>query len=818
MKKEIEINRYNHDLNGLTEEQVLLRKKQKLINKSKIVVGKSYFEIILSNVFNFFNILLFIIAALMIFGGIKSCFDLFFLIILSANIMIGLYQDIKARVLMDRLRISTDSKTIVIRNGIKQKIPTEELVLDDIVIFNNNCQIGSDSIVLKGSVGVNESLLTGESDVVYKKEGDVLLSGSFLINGECTAYVERVGKDNFVEKLQKQAKKFKRSPSQILRSLKRLFFGIGIIVITITIASLIVYATQNKLSSVEAFKSIIRPLAGSLVGMIPTGLYLLTSTALAVGVIVLAKKRARVQDFYSIEMLSRTDVLCVDKTGTITDGTMEVKKVILLSSYTETELSQIISNVIKATKDDNFTSRALNERFTYEMSAVLVKTLPFCSENKYSAASFKGGKTYIIGAPEFINLENKASILRRCSEFTCLGYRVLVVSESDGEITDKTYTNVSKAIGIIVLQDHIREKAIETFRWFKENNVNIKIISGDNAETVSEIARQADIDHFDRYISLENMSLEEVYKLAPNFTVFGRVTPEQKEVIIKSLKENGHTVAMTGDGVNDILALKRADCSIAMASGAEAARNVSHIVLLDSNFDTLPSVVDEGRRVVNNLQRTCSLFLVKTIFAMVMSIVFLFISCIDETIKYPYVTSNLLVWEVFTIGLSAFFLALERNSEQIKGKFLSNIFKKAVPAAIIILLSQLIVFLLYALNKKGIFYSNIETMECASAMGMLCFSILGISILFEVCYPFSKYRRIVFITSAVLTLLTLIVFGLIETGSNGSISPLQISFSSLNAVNYFTVIIIVILLTALYFTYNYLVRTLKGNKNNDQNQ
>ena len=803
--------RYQPDAkSGLSLEEVELRKKQNLINKTKIVVGKTYTDIIFSNIFNFFNILLFVIAGFMIYAGINSIFDLFFLFILVCNIAIGLYQDIKARILMGKLRLITTPKVRVVRGGVVTELVSKDLVLDDIFYIKADDQIAADSILIDGHVGVNESLLTGESDIIYKNAGDILYSGSFVVNGTGIARVDKVGKDNYIETIQNQANKFKRSSSQILKSLRKLFIFIGAVVITIGVASIIIFLTETNPLTEQAFKDSIKPLAGSLVGMIPTGLYLLTSAALAVGVISLAKKRAQVQDFYSIEMLSRTSVLCVDKTGTITDGSMELNKVIPLGKYSNTEISQIISNLLKATKDDNLTARALNKEFTYEMSAILIKALPFCSENKYSAASFKGNKTYILGAPEFINIDNRAGIIKLGEEYTSKGFRVLVLAESNGVIQADTYNDYSTAIALIVLQDHIKENAIRTFKWFSDNGVKIKIISGDNARTVSEIARQAEIPCFHEFISLEGMSNEEVANIANQYTVFGRVTPEQKEIIIQSLKNNHETVAMTGDGVNDILALKRADCSIAMATGAEAAKNVSHIVLLDSDFDTLPSIVGEGRRVINNLQRTCSLFLVKTIFAMVMSIVFMVAKLFDKSIYYPFVTNHLLIWEVVTIGMSAFFLALEKNDDQIKGNFLSNIFKKAIPAAIMILTSQLFVFIGYLLNKNGVIYLGIENFEQAQTMAILCFTILSVFVLFEVCLPFDKYRKTVFAAAVFFAVLFLILFMILDFNNPNPKSPILVNFYYMEGVNYFGVAMIVIVLATIYIFVNYLVKILKG--------
>ena len=811
--------RFNADLNqGLSNEQVSLRKKQKLVNKSKKAFGKSYAEIIISNVFSFFNVLLYIIAGVMIYFAVTHndpsiLFGMFFMIVLTANTTIGLYEDITARRLLSKLRLITQPKAIVIRDGQKQEIEVTDIVLDDIIYIAKDTQISVDGIVLEGSVGVNESFITGESRNVFKGPDSEVFSGTFVTSGSAYIRADKVGSACLANSLQAKANRFRRSPSEILKSLNRLFIAIGVIVLSMALFMVLTFYFQGKFSGGETDVTSIKSITGSLVAMIPSGLYLLTSTALAVGVIGLAKKKAQVQDFYSVEMLARVDTLCVDKTGTITDGNLVIKKNIPLSpNYLDTYISQSISNVLRATNDNNATARALAEQYDLELSAGVNVALPFSSENKYSGASFKGGKTLLIGAPEFLPLKNKVGVIKRCEEFTKDGYRVLVLAEGKEVIKDNKYTGELDAIAIIVLKDHIREYAFDTFAWFKQNGVDIKVISGDNARTVSAIAAEVGITNADKYISLEGMSVEEVKQTANKYTVFGRVTPEQKEALVIALKELKKTVAMTGDGVNDILALKRSDCSIAMASGADAAKNISHIILMDSNFARLPAVVDEGRRVVNNLQRTASLFVTKTIFAFVVTLIFTLASIIekDPSIQYPFITNHLYLWEIFTSGFAAFFIALEKNSEKIEGRFLANVFKKAVPAASLLLGAVLLIFGLYLFQKNGLLNLGIYSINTAIAMSVITFSLLGLICLYKVCSPLNKYRSIILISAAAINVVFLIVTLIVTLVTNKTEPILQIPYLEMNGPAYITIAIIIAIFATLYLFIYRIIDIKKG--------
>jgi len=797
---------------GLNDKQVEQRINEDAVNKTSLVAGKTVWEIIRTNILTFFNLLLIGLAILMIYGNVndgnetsKWYSGLFFLIILASNIVIGVIQDIRAKVLMKKMKLITTQAAKVIRNGKEVEIDHQKVVLDDILILHAGDQICSDSYVLEGELFVDESLLTGESVEVIKKPGDLILSGTYVRAGSAYAHVDKVGKDNYVETLSKQAKAVKQNPSHILKSLKRLFRVLGITIITMIVIMVITYASLGKFSSQKAFVNSIVPLTGQFVAMIPAGLYLLTSFTLATGVLSLYKRNANVQDLYSIEMLARADVLCVDKTGTITDGTMVLQDLVSVGQKTRLEIEDIIGNLIKATKDENQTAKALANQCKIVNNEKILAVLPFDSANKYSGVTFSSGVTYIIGAAEYINLENKSAILQQILPYISKGLRVMVLARGNKQINGKQYNDKLEAECLIILKDHVKETAKETFEWFGQNNVEVKVISGDNAITVSEIAKSAGIPNADKYISLEGMSLDQVKEIASLYTVFGRVTPEQKEAIVISLKEKGNTVAMTGDGVNDMLALKRADCSIAMNSGAQAAKNVSHIVLLNNDFSTMPEIVAEGRRVINNVERTGSLFLVKTIFAIIMSALFWILSIFPSLgVAYPFSTRNLMVWEVFGIGASAFFISLERNPKPITKGFLRNILLNAIPSAIVIIVGVGICFLAYILQKHGVMYTAVyefgfditnarSPRTGATALSIIVFTGLSLMVLFNICRPINKYRGIV---CAGATIASAVAFGIASLRPN---NMFDINFTSISYPNLMLIgAILVVLCFVLY--------------------
>ena len=825
------INNNNDIIRGLSSSEVEERKKLGQVNKTKMIAGKTVWEILKTDVFSFFNMMLFGIFAFMLYANSVSpqfkLFDFFFMGVLGCNIIIGLYQDFKAKYLMRKLKVITTPMCMVIRDGKEVLIKPSEIVLDDIVVLKSGDQVPSDSELLDKNVSVNESMLTGESHNVDKKKGDLLYSGSFITGGTCRAKVVKVGKDNYIETITEKAKAFKRNPSHILKSLNVLFKYLGIAILCFFATAIIVYASVGGYKNWNQFIIGLTAVAPQMIAMIPSGLYLLTSMALATGVLSLFKKRANVQDFYSIEMLARSDVICVDKTGTITDGNLNVIKLDNISKLNQDEIGSIIHSIVAATNDDNATARALKKEYEEYVPFEVSNVLPFTSDNKYSAISTKAGITYLIGALEFMNVKNKEVHVKQASTYASKGYRVLALAKGINPIRGESYTDQVELIAFVVLQDHVKENAKETFAWFQQNGVKVKVISGDNALTVSEIANLAGIEGAEKYISLEGMSLADVRKIANDYVVFGRVTPEQKEALVGALKSRKHTVAMVGDGVNDMLALKRADCSIAMNSGSLSAKNVSHVVLMDDNFGTMPAVVGEGRRVINNLQRTGSLFLVKTIFAMLLSLVFLIITAASRTrIVYSFRPSNMFIWEVLGIGLSAFFIALEPDSKPIKKGFLRNILLKSAPYALIISFAVIVCYTLFLFQDAGFIYTGVGdsgfrtlhmTAEQASlfkdgafgatAISAMVFSALSIFVLFMICRPLTLYRGIVCGATGATALILVFLCAFIK-----KMNIIDINFDRLTGENCAVIIVMVIIIAATTMLVESLIKTFKKKK------
>ena len=740
------ISRYSPNIErGLTLDQVQKRRDDGITNKTKNKYDKSIAQIIIKNFCTFLNLLLFSIFALMLISGVEGISNYFFMVIISSNLIIGIAQEIRAKMVIDKLSLETKTKVKVIRNGVKVEVDSEDIVLDDIYYLSSGQKIVADSMVIDGSVEVNESLLTGESLPVKKNKEDIVFAGSFVSSGSCICKVERVGDANYITQLQERAKREKKNNSVILKSLNIIIGVISMCIIPFGIFNFISkWAAQGWVKDWLIIKEIITNSCGSMIAMIPSGLYLTVSVALVVSVMTLAKKRTLVQDSYAIEMLARTDVLCLDKTGTITDGTMELHEEISLSEEGKKEIYvSLVGELLGAFEEKNQTSQAILAVHSNSNRYEVETKLPFSSSRKMSAVKFKDLGTFVIGAPEFV-LTPDHVIVGKLEEYTKQGYRVLLLGKGE-DLTEDSVVGEIIPLRAYIIKDHIRETANETLKWFKDNGVEIKIISGDNPLTVSEIAKQAGVDNADNYVSLEGMSLEEVSEAATKYTVFGRVAPEQKATLVTSLKKAGKTVAMTGDGVNDILALKISDCSIAMASGSEAARNVSSIVLMDSDFSCLPHVVSEGRRVINNITEVASLFLMKTIFAFLLTL----------STKYPFEPSNLMVIEVFCSGLASTALALQPNNRQIKGGFLRNVLSKAVPGGFTYALGVFIIVLFLENNVFGVNPTGVSTLDPISlqqTVGGLYLSSLGILTLFYHCKPLNKYRSIVFGIMTVATL------------------------------------------------------------------
>lgn len=746
---EVVVSRYAPEVSkGLTNEQVELRREALQTNAPIDPPSKGIKEIILSNICTYFNLIFAVITVLLIVVG--SYRDLTFLPIIIANTLIGILQQISSKKTLDKLSVLNAPRAVVVREGKEMTIPVEALVLDDIVIFSAGNQICADAIVEKGEVQVNESLITGEADEVTKKLGDELLSGSFIVSGKCYARLDKVGKDSYAAKLTLEAKALKEGEqSEMMRSLNVIVKAVGILIIPI---SIILFYEQHYLLG-SSFKESVTSTVAAVIGMIPEGLYLLTSVALAVSVRHLAKKKVLVHDMKCIETLARVNVLCVDKTGTITENTMTVSRLIPIETFLSSKDSTIelidptggtkldsekqatlklsIGDFIHAMERDNATMEALADYFKEGTGRKAEHTTSFSSATKYSSATFEG-QAYVLGAPEFVLREQLHEYEKLITTYSRQGYRVLVYGLYEGNVDGKALTGRVEPRALILLSNPIRKEAKKTFEYFGRQGVEIKVISGDNPVTVSKVALEAGIKCAESYVDASTLTTEEAIQEAmQKYTVFGRVTPNQKRQFVRALKALGHTVAMTGDGVNDVLALKDADCSIAMASGSDVAAQAAQLVLLESNFACMPSVVREGRRVVNNIERSASLFLVKNLFSFMMSLF-----AIIFLVNYPLQPSQVSLISMFTIGTPAFLLALEQNTKRIEGHFMTNVLFKALPAGLtdFFIVSALIIF--------G-FEFGVDSEDISTA-SVLLMAVVGFMILYRVSVPMNRWRWIIF--------------------------------------------------------------------------
>ena len=703
--------RFKPDINnGLTKKQVDSRFKDNLYNIDTTVTTKPTKDIIKDNVFTIFNIVNFFLACMVLTTG--SFKNLLFMGGIICNTIISIFQELRSKKVLDKLQVVNESKVCTIRDGKEEKLSINSIVLDDVIKLELGNQIVVDSIILDGEVEVNESFITGEADTVYKKKGDMLLSGSFIVSGNCYAKVEHVGMDNYTAKISANTKKIKNNSSEIMRSLNKIITTVSFLIIPLGI---LLYFKQLSLPGNTTNEAILNTVA-ALIGMIPEGLVLLTSTVLAVGVIRLAQRKVLVQDLYCIEALARVDTICLDKTGTITEGIMEVVDVVDLDK--EFDSNEILANINYQLNENNPTGIALNNKFGKKNNFKLKKKIPFSSAKKYSGCEFENGK-FLVGAPEFI-LGDKIKKYKKELDKYIKEYRVIALVKDD------------KIISLLLLQDIVRKEAKATLDFFKSQGVKVKIISGDNPNTVYNIALKAGLDKNSKMIDARELTTdEEVFENIENYDVFGRVSPEQKRKFILALQRHGHSVAMTGDGVNDVLALKEADCSVAMASGTDAAKNVSQLVLLDSNFASMPYIVDEGRRSVNNIQRSASLFLVKTIYASVLSFIFIFLNS-----PYPFIPIQLTLTSVLTVGIPSVILGLEPNHNIIKGKFLHNVLVKAVPFSISIIVGVLLVNLFG--NVFDLARVQVSTLT-AVVTTFNCFILL-----YKVCIPFNLLHKVLF--------------------------------------------------------------------------
>ncbi len=733
---------------GLLLPQVEERVEQGLVNHDNSRRGKSVFGIIVSNVFTFFNIVYIVIATVLcVYGMAAQCT---FLPVVIANTAIAIIQEIKSKLTLDKLNLITEPKVKVLRQGESQEIPVRELVLDDIAYITGGEQIAADSIVLDGFVEVNEAILTGECDAVVKRQGDTLYAGSFVVSGSCTACVSAVGKYNYISKLTGRAKQYQKPRSQMLGALKKILVFIAIIIVPMTVCLYMVNFEANPANSWNNFslltldKDALNFTAGSIISMIPAGPFLLTSIALAASFLRLAKNKTLVQELYCIEMLARVDTLCLDKTGTITDGTMQViESIDLRQSGAAYTVREIMSSINSALKSDNMTSKALKKFFGSPKKPPLeaVTTIPFSSERKLSAVSFKGNGTYVLGAPEYVLKVPNERVNELVKKYAEQGLRVLLLAYSSTTIySSDTLPQVRRPVAVIVIEDHIRHDAQETIEWFMRNEVDIKVISGDNPQAVSNIALRVGVRDAENYISLEGMSEDDVKEAATKYTVFGRVSPDQKAVLVRALREAKHTVAMTGDGVNDILAMKESDCSISLAGGSSAARQVSHLVLMDDSFSNLPKVVAEGRRVVNNIQSASSMYFMKTIYVIVINLMLILLHfAFNQTMRSPLTNLQVTMMDWIVVAMPTTLLALQPNEKRIKGKFFTNIMKRCLPASLTFIMSTVALYVLHDFDQTLVPLQELGTMVT------ITYTFGGLFALFYACQPFNKWKAAMYV-------------------------------------------------------------------------
>lgn len=717
---------------GLSEEQVVERRDRGMTNEQPNVVTKSYFRIFRSNVLTLFNLINFFLATLILmFGELKNAL---FIVIATGNMIVGIVQEIRSKLTLEKMSLLSAPSVETVRGGKVERIAMDDIVIDDIIIVKQGEQIPADSVVVDGQCEVNESLLTGEQDDVHKEPGSQLLSGSFVQAGSVRARVQAVGKDNFTSKLLVEAKQFKKPKSELMRSINWIIRIVSIIIFPL---GLLMFFTNR--ATAPTINQAVTGTVASIVGMIPEGLVMLTSVALAVGIVKLARKRTLVQDLYCIETLARVDVLCLDKTGTITEGSMEVEQT---KVYTNRygSVTEIMGNMVAQLGNEGATFAAFAEYFKDENLPAYeaVKKVPFSSARKWSGVDFGKRGSFIVGAPEFVLHAKLPMIQDDVNKYSSQGFRVLVLVKYAQSLSETLDENKITPVALIVLSDKIRENAKATFEYFAKQGVTLKVISGDNPITVSKVAERAGLAGADRYIDAAELDTpEKIYEACDRYTIFGRVTPKQKKLLVSSLKSKGYTVGMTGDGVNDVMALKEADCSIAMASGSEASRNVAQLVLLDSDFSALPSVVAEGRRVINNIERAASLFLVKTTFSIALTLMIIIsANLFNLPLAYPFEPIQLSLIGGLFVGIPSFFLALEPNDTKVSGSFLGKVFKKALPAGLTVALLLWIVS--YTYSDIGI--SSGDVTQSVSTMCFFITSVVSFVVLLQVCMPFNKER------------------------------------------------------------------------------
>lgn len=725
---------------GLTDLQVSQRIRQGFVNGKDEIRTKSIGQIVRGNIVTFFNILNCALAALVLSVG--SWKNLLFMGVIVSNTLIGIIQEIRAKKTIDSLSLITSPKAHVIRSGRENEVAVSELVLDDVIALSAGMQIPADCIVLDGQCEADESLLTGESDPVTKNAGDTLLSGGFLVSGTCRARVEHIGKENYASRITASAKYMKKPNSEIMAWTNRIIKWIGFAIIPIGAA---LFYKQVFVSNEPYADGVVSTVA-ALIGMIPEGLVLLTSVVLAVGVIRLSKHKALVQELSAIETLARVDTLCLDKTGTITEGSLQVDTVVPLGDCTTEEAEQILAAFSAAQNDGTPTMNAVQRAYPEPPSWVCGKKVAFSSARKWSGTAFRDKGCYVLGAGEFILPNRFEEIRAQAEQYENLGQRVLLLARTD--VLDENGLNEagSLPLALVILSDKIRRNARRTLEYFSSQGVELKVISGDNATTVSRIAERAGLKNAENFVDASTLKTHsDLQDAAERYTVFGRVTPKQKLELVKALKEKKHTVAMTGDGVNDVPALKESDCSIAMASGSDAARTVSNMVLLDSDFASMPRIVNEGRRCINNLQRSATLFMVKAIFSAITAVVFIFFAC-----NFPFQPIQFTLINAVSIGIPSFILALEPNRDRLRGKFSHNVMRNSLPGALTL------TFSISALSAMSLLFRFSD--DELSTLAVLLAGFIELMILFRVCYPFNSMHTALFASMCTVFVLALLLF------------------------------------------------------------
>ncbi|AFM70737.1 cation-translocating P-type ATPase [Enterococcus hirae] len=751
------ITRYAPDYReGLTDEQVAERVHAQATNETIDPSFKTNKQIVLQNIFTYFNLIFIVLAVLLCL--VSSYKNLTFLPVILANTGIAIYQEIRSKKILDNLSVLNAAKVTVVRNGAANKIDMEELVLDDVILLETGQQIPADGYVLDGKLQVNEALLTGEADEIVKEVDDYLMSGSFVVSGKAYVRLDKVGYDSYISQLTAKAKKMGGGEqSEMIASLNKLIKWIGIIIIPIGITLF----SQSYFFNGNTIKESVVAMEAALIGMIPEGLYLLTTIALAMSAARLAKQRVLLHDMKSIETLARVNVLCVDKTGTITENQMSVQKLVIAKNeqaeQQATRIQELISDYAKAMANDNATMQAIKTYFNKPTDQEPLSILPFSSVQKFSSVTFADG-VYVLGAPEMVLRERFETVKNEFNQYADQGYRVLVFGSYQGILSEALLEAEVIPLAYLLIANPIRKEAPDTFAYFKEQGVAIKVISGDNPQTVSTVALQAGIANADQYIDVSQLAEEDYLSAVEKYTVFGRVKPEQKMQFVQLLKQK-NTVAMTGDGVNDILAMKEADCSIAMASGNEATIQAAQVALLDSDFSRMPEIVAEGRRVVNNIERSASLFLVKNIFSFLLSVFSVLFA-----LTYPLEPSQITLISLFTIGLPSFLLALEENKNRIEGKFIVNVLEKAIPGGLtdMTVVGTLVVGgVILHLNKTDV-----------STASTMLLTAVGFLVLYKICHPLNQFRgRIILFCAA--GILFSVVF-LHKLFSISAISPVSI--------------------------------------------